>query len=247
MMRDAANVHAESGKAGRIRIPASHGKRKLVPDPPFESEMAAYLRENMRREEIQEAFTWYGLGSSRMDVLMRRVCLRALVKSMGNGVTIKNGATFAHPETIEIGDGVYFGENAIIQGRIDGYCYIGKGAWIGPQCFLDVRNLMIGEFVGIGPGVRVLGSEHTAEPTDVPIIQTDLDIEPVRIEAWADIGMSAVVLPGVTVGQGAVIGAGAVVVSDVPPFCTAVGVPAKVMSRREKGNAVSGNPRMPVG
>ena len=48
-------------------------------------------------------------------------------------------------------------------------------------------------------------------PVDVPIIQTDLEIKPVRIGAWADIGTNAVILPGVTIGKGAIVGAGAVV------------------------------------
>jgi acetyltransferase-like isoleucine patch superfamily enzyme len=70
-------------------------------------------------------------------------------------------------------------------------------------------------------------------PTDVPIIQTDLNIRPVRIGAWADIGVNAVVLPGVTVGKGAIVGAGAVVVKDVPAFAVVAGVPAKLLRWRE--------------
>jgi hypothetical protein len=42
----------------------------------------------------------------------------------------------------------------------------------------------------------VLGSQHTGDPRDVPIIQTDLRIEPVRVDGWADIGVNAVLLPG---------------------------------------------------
>jgi acetyltransferase-like isoleucine patch superfamily enzyme len=67
----------------------------------------------------------------------------------------------------------------------------------------------------------------------VPIIQTDLRIEPVRVGAWADIGVSAVVLPGVTIGKGAIVGAGAVVTDDVPPFAIVVGVPARFSRWRE--------------
>ena len=87
--------------------------------------------------------------------------------------------------------------------------------------------------MGWGPGAKVLGSTHTGVPIEVPTIQTDLEIKPVRIEAWADIGTGAIILPGVTVGKGSIVGAGAVVVEDVPPFAIVVGVPARLLRWRE--------------
>ena len=68
---------------------------------------------------------------------------------------------------------------------------------------------------------------------DVPIIQSDLEIRPVRIEAWADVGTNAVILPGVTVGKGSIVGAGAVVSADVSPFAVVVGVPARFLRWRD--------------
>ena len=103
----------------------------------------------------------------------------------------------------------------------------------GPQSYFDARDLVIGEHVGWGPGAKVLGSEHTGIPADVPIIATDLEIRPVRIGAWADIGVNAVILPGVTVGKGAIVGAGAVVTQDVEPFSVVAGVPARLLRRRD--------------
>jgi acetyltransferase-like isoleucine patch superfamily enzyme len=87
--------------------------------------------------------------------------------------------------------------------------------------------------VGWGPGAKVLGSTHTGIPSEVPIIQTDLEIKPVCIKAGADIGTNAVILPGVTVGKGSIVGAGAVVVKDVPPFAIVTGVPARFLRWRE--------------
>ena len=54
-----------------------------------------------------------------------------------------------------------------------------------------------------------------------------------RIGAWADIGVNAVILPGVTVGKGAIVGAGAVVTHDVEPFSIVAGVPARLLRRRD--------------
>jgi acetyltransferase-like isoleucine patch superfamily enzyme len=79
----------------------------------------------------------------------------------------------------------------------------------------------------------VLGSTHVGAPIEIPIIQTDLEIKPVKVEAWADIGVNAVVLPGVTIGQGSIVGAGAVVTADVPPFAIVAGVPARFLRWRE--------------
>jgi galactoside O-acetyltransferase len=98
--------------------------------------------------------------------------------------------------------------------------------------YFDARNLVLEDYVGWGPGGRVLGSAHTGVPADVPIIQTPLEIKPVRIGAWADIGTNAVILPGVTVGRGSIVGAGAVVNRDVPPFSVVAGVPARLIRSR---------------
>ena len=87
--------------------------------------------------------------------------------------------------------------------------------------------------MGWGPGAKVLGSTHSGLPNDVPIIETNLTIRPVRIRAWSDIGVNAVVLPGVTIGKGAIVGAGAVVAEDVEPFTIVAGVPARLLRRRE--------------
>jgi acetyltransferase-like isoleucine patch superfamily enzyme len=71
-------------------------------------------------------------------------------------------------------------------------------------------------------------------PIEVPIIETDLVIKPVRVDDWADIGTGAVLLPGVTVGKGAIVGAGAVVTCNVPPLAKAAGVPARVIGWRDE-------------
>jgi acetyltransferase-like isoleucine patch superfamily enzyme len=214
-------------------VPAMHGRKTITPDPAFEIGLAEYLRGRHDAAALAELYGRFVHGEGDFDAVMRRAVLRALVRRLGNGLTVGRGVTFRHPETFAIGDGVFLGEHAVIQGRIDGECTIGDHVWIGPQAFLDARSLVIEEYVGWGPGAKVLGSTHTGVPADVPVIQTDLEIKPVRIGAWSDIGVNAVILPGVTVGRGAIVGAGAVVTTDVEPWSIVAGVPARFIRRRD--------------
>lgn len=216
-----------------MRRPAVHGQRVVAPDPPFEVGLTAHLRETTSVEVRLGLYGRFVDGETAFDAMMRRVLWRALVRQAGHGLCVERGVRFRHPETFEIGDGVFIGEQSMIQGRINGTCEIGHHVWIGPHSFLDARHLALGEYVGWGPGAKVLGSTHTGEPTNVPIIQTDLDIQPVRVEAWADIGVNAVLLPGVTIGRSAMVGAGAVVTADVPPFAVVAGVPARLLRYRD--------------
>lgn len=213
-------------------VNAVHGRQPVTPDPPDEIALSDRLRRTHSREELLELAALHALEQSEAGARMRRAVWRALAKRFGHGVRIGRAALATHPETFEIGDGVFIGEQAFIQGRFDGRCVIGDHSWIGPQSYFDARDLAIEEYVGWGPGARVLGSTHTGLPIDLPIIQTDLVIKPVRICAWADIGVNAVVMPGVTVGRGAIVGAGAVVTRDVEPYSIVAGVPARFMRRR---------------
>ena len=230
-----------SEEHGARVVPAVHGRRVVTPDPPEDIALADELRRTRSRAALLDLASAHAMGDNEEDARMRRIVWRALVKTFGNGVRIGRGAMARHPETFEIGDGVVIGEQAFIQGRFDGRCLIGAHSWIGPQAYLDARDLVIEESVGWGPGARVLGSQHTGVPVDVPVIQTDLRIERVHVGAWADIGVNAVLLPGVTVGRGAIVGAGAVVTADVAPFAIVVGVPARFARWRE-GHEESSTP-----
>ena len=86
---------------------------------------------------------------------------------------------------------------------------------------------MIGDNVSVSPGVWILTDEHDIDDPDFPEV-----LSPVRIEDYAFIGSKAMILPGVTIGRGAVVGAGAVVTKSVAPFDVVGGVPARVIGRR---------------
>ena len=214
-------------------VPAVHGKHQIEPDPHFEIELSRHLSGSYSRTALLDQYSRFANGDGELDSLMRRAIWRAVARKFGNGVRIGGGVHFRHLETFEIGDGVFIGAQAFIQGRFDGLTKIGNHVWIGPQAYFDARDLILEDYVGWGPGAKVLGSAHTGLPIDQPIIETDLEIRPVRVEAWADVGTGAVLLPGVTVGKGSIVGAGAIVTRDVPPFAIVAGVPARFLRWRD--------------
>ena len=214
-------------------VRAVHGRREQPLDPNYHEEFVADLRRTYGNAGLLELYGRFAVGDGFIDAMMRKVIWQAISRRCGAGLQVGSGAGFKHPETFEIGSGVFIGAQAYIQGRYDGTCRIGDNVWIGPQAYMDARDLVIEDHVGWGPGAKILGSTHTAVPVDVPVIRTDLQIKPVRIGAWADVGTNATILPGVNVGKGAIIGAGAVVVSDVEPFSVVAGVPAKFLHWRD--------------
>jgi acetyltransferase-like isoleucine patch superfamily enzyme len=218
--------------SGARIVAAVHGAKPVVPDAEFEIGLATWLRSQHDLAGLTEVYARYSVSDGGLDTLMRRAIWRAAGRHVGHGLRVGSGVGFKHLETFEIGDGVFIGAQAYLQGRFDGRFVIGNHVWIGPQSYFDARDLIIEDFVGWGPGAKVLGSTHSGVPMHVPVIQTDLQIAPVRIEAWADIGTGAIILPGVTVGRGSIVGAGAVVTRDVPPFTIVAGVPARIIGKR---------------
>jgi len=214
-------------------VKAVHGFKQVTPDPAEEVAESRRLRETERRETLLQRYSTAAFSDTQDAVRERRVLMRALCRSFGNGVRVGLGVLLVHPHTFDIGDGVFIGDQTFLQGRHDGRCVIGSFTWIGPQSYFDCRDMELGDYVGWGPGAKVLGSEHTNTPVDVPIVQTDLVIKPVRVKRWADIGVNAVLLPGVTVGEGAIVGAGSVVTKDVPDYAVVAGVPAKRLRFRK--------------
>jgi maltose O-acetyltransferase len=106
---------------------------------------------------------------------------------------------------------------------------IGRRTVINHQCHLDGRGwLSIGDDVDISSGVWILTDAHDMND---PLFRETL--APVKIGNHVWIGSRATILPGVTVGEGAVVAAGAVVNRDVEPYTVVGGVPARQIGTRE--------------
>lgn len=105
---------------------------------------------------------------------------------------------------------------------------IGNNSVINQKCRLDNRGcITIGENVSISAEVCILTADHDLQSCDF-IGRT----RPVNIEDYVFIGTRATILPGVTLGKGSAVAAGAVVTKSVPPFTIVAGVPAKPIGRR---------------
>ena len=103
---------------------------------------------------------------------------------------------------------------------------IGAGVFMNFGCvLLDVVGIEIGDGAQIGPGVQIYTADH---PRDPALRRAGLESgKPVRIGANVWIGGGAIILPGVTIGDDAIVGAGAVVTRDVAPGVTVAGNPAR--------------------
>ncbi len=138
--------------------------------------------------------------------IIRRFFYRFYGIRIGRGSAIHMGATFYNPRKIKIGKDTVIGERVVLDGRGD---------------------LIIGNHVDIASEVMIYNSQH-----DINDEGFKATAETVLIEDYVFIGPRAIILPGVKIGRGAVIGAGAVVTKDVEEFKIVGGVPAKEIGDR---------------
>lgn len=107
---------------------------------------------------------------------------------------------------------------------------IGRRTVINQQCSLDGRGgLTIGDYVNISPGVWIFTDSHDMHDPQFREI-----LAPVTIGDYVWIGSRALILPGVTLGEGAVVAAGAVVTNNVEPYTLVAGIPARPTGSRSR-------------
>jgi len=121
---------------------------------------------------------------------------------------------------------VRFGTNCSVQAYST---LIGYGSRDNPN-----GQITIGDNVRIAPYVMMIAANHNFADPDRPICEQGLTAKPITIEDDVWVGGRVSVMAGVTIGRGSVIGAGAVVTKDIPPYSIAVGVPAKVVGSRKQ-------------
>jgi len=131
-----------------------------------------------------------------------------------------------------IGPGVAMAPNVSL--RNGHHLTVGPGAHIGERCMLwagERAGIVLGEKALLGPEVMITVANYRMTP-GIPVMDQPRDEADVVVGAGTWLGARVIILPGVTIGDGAVVGAGSIVTKDVPPDSIAVGIPARVVGSR---------------
>jgi acetyltransferase-like isoleucine patch superfamily enzyme len=207
-------------------------------------------------------FLWQGTVLTLLSPLptvagsvLRAWAYRTVLGAVGRGCFIEQGVRLLVPRRIFIGRRVMVGERCFLdanssEGRIEFHddvwlsresyvvtgraeVVVGPMTYVGHRClFYGHAGIRVGRDVLLANDVQLICGNHTFARRDVPIRAQPPEGKPIVIEDDVWLGASAIVLGGVTVGQGSVVGAGAVVTHSLPPYSIARGVPAKVVGVR---------------
>lgn len=162
------------------------------------------------------------------------------------GVRFGNGVLIRGADRIRCADGVFIDHRAYLNASLvndrRGFIQVGENVEIGPfSAIWGGGGVTIGNDVHIGAHVHITSMEgrQIAPETTDPYAPLHIDCSPVVIEDHVLVYSGAVLVPGVRIGHHACVGAGAVVIEDVPPYALVAGVPARVIrySRDERAPA----------
>lgn len=159
--------------------------------------------------------------------------------------TIGKKSYFCNPiflsgtQYIHMGEDVGFWDHARVE-VIDSWqsesftpqLHIGNHVNIGQDCHMTLaEKIVIEDGVVCSARVMITDIHHVTDDLTVPVLNQGIVTKPVRICEGAFIGLGAMIMPGVTVGKHAIVGAGAVVTKDVPDYATVVGAPARIIKQ----------------
>ena len=154
---------------------------------------------------------------------------------VASSVRLGAGVVIHHPELVNL-----YGCEVGDETKIGAFVEIQKNASVGRRCKISSHTFVcegvtIEDEVFVGHGVMFINDRYP-RATAGGQLQTESDwrVVSTRVRRGASIGSGAVILCGVTIGESAMIGAGAVVTRDVPDHATVAGVPARVVARLER-------------
>lgn len=190
--------------------------------------------------------------------VLRRLIYRILFAELGGSACIRTGVEFVGVERIKIGklislhrgvrirclsknSSINIGDKVTLDKGVDikaNYqeIEIGDHSYLGPYTCLSGGSIKIGKNCLIASHSGIYASNHSFADPLVNIKEQKSSFKGIVIEEDCWLGTGVKVVDGIKIGKGSVIGAGAVVTKDIPPYSVAVGVPAKVVSKRDKTN-----------
>jgi UDP-2-acetamido-3-amino-2,3-dideoxy-glucuronate N-acetyltransferase len=150
---------------------------------------------------------------------------------INNDVQLGEGVVIFHPDLVNL-YGCQIGAGT----KIGSFVEIQKGATIGARCKISSHSFIcegveIEDGVFVGHGVMFINDTYPKAVGEDGELQTEADWQLIRtrVKARASIGSNATILCGITIGESALIGAGAVVTKDVPDYAIIAGVPGRVV------------------
>ncbi len=163
--------------------------------------------------------------------------------ALGDNVVIDDGCCLDAKGTdnrgIVIGDGVFVGRNTILSCK-NGDIVIGENANLGFNVeVFSAARVTIGRNVLIAAYTYLVGGDHLYDRTDVPVLEQGRTARGIEVGDNVWLGAHVVVTDGARIGRDAIVGAGAVVVGEIPEFAVAAGVPARVIRDRRDGAAAA--------
>jgi acetyltransferase-like isoleucine patch superfamily enzyme len=156
-------------------------------------------------------------------------------KSVDTDVTVFQFALILKPEMVSLGSGVRIDDFS----RIEGGSGLSLGKYVHVCSFASIfggGSACIGDFCGISQGARLITG--TEQPTGIMTAAAPRSVRDVKwghidMQSNSFVGANAVIMPNVSIGEGAVIAAGAVVTKSVMPWAIMAGVPARMIGKRK--------------
>jgi acetyltransferase-like isoleucine patch superfamily enzyme len=191
--------------------------------------------------DILDFVKWYLQDARRRYSDCRRIIAQL---EKGDGIRIGRAVEIKSPERLRVGQNVSIDSGSLLHCggmkwcNYDGHIVLGNNVYIGPNCVLfGAGGITIGDNVLISPNVVLTSHQHTYGRVSQPIREQPILFGEIRVEDNVWIGSGTAILPGVRIGIGSVVGAGAVVNRDVLPDSVVAGVPARLIKRRKIDDA----------
>jgi len=193
-----------------------------------------------------------------LGIFCRNLFYPLLFRNVGKGVSFGRGITIRHPNRITIEDNVVIDDFCVLdaKGLDNNGIYISEGTFIGRSSIIYCKNgdiilgrnvnisfnsmvfsgsrVSLGENVILASFVYIIGGGHDYSRTDIPVSDQEKPSLGIEVGKNCWLGAGVKVFDGVKIGQDTIVGAGAVVVKDIPEFSIAAGVPARVAKSRKR-------------